>query len=306
MTKIFYNEESNKEFISGIKKLTTTTENDSGKMRSDFKGITNNGLADQTVSDLGNGFEELGGLLGETGTIYERYTGAIFDGESKNAQEIDGMNIPKDFLAENAAEVNYYNTVLLSKIDGRSVTEGQKTEKANEVADSEVVKEGLTDINNNVTQGQTYDETSRIVGQSMLGNINGNVIQGQVYDDASQVSSERIRNINGNETVKQEADTTSQIINNNLGNISGSETVKQEADTRSQVMSNNLGNINRNTVMNQNNINTTSSIVGESLLGNVKGEKEKAKQEVEITVGNQRIENKPQEEQEKKDSGEDK
>lgn len=229
MGNIYWNKDSNLEYANGLKKLSNTTTDNQGKMKNDFQGIVNNGLADQTVGDLNNSFDSLSGVLSDTGNVFDKFTNSIFDDEVKQASEISSMKIPSDFLADNATEVNYYNSVLLSKIDGKSVNEGNTTQKVNDVDDSDVVREALNDINNNVTQGQEYDKTSSIVGQSILENINGNTTEAKTYDDASQVSSNTIRNISGNTTQMQSLNSGSSIVGESLlGNISGNGEVKKQ------------------------------------------------------------------------------
>jgi len=270
MGKIYWNKESNLAYANGLKKLSNNTTDRQGQMNSEFQGITNNGLADQTIGDISNGFESLSGVFKDTGNVFDKFTNSIFDDEVKQASDISSMKIPKDFLADNATEVSYYNSVLLSKLDGKSVNEGHKTEKVNDVDDSEVVREALSNINNNVTQQQNYDNTSSIVGESILENINGNTTEAQKYDDASSISSNTIRNINGNTTETQKYDDASSISSNTIRNINGNTTETQKYDDTSSISSNSIKNISGNTTQKQT-LNGESSLVGDSLLGNING-----------------------------------
>ena len=224
-------EDRNLAYGNGLKKLAGKLIDKTGDVNSKFKGIVTSGLATQTIKDINSDLDTMNLLTEGTGNAFIKHTNEMFDSERANASAIDSMNIPKDFEAENAQEINYYNTVLLSKINvGKEVTEGKITEKVNDVEESGVVREALKDINNNVTEDQVYDASSSIVGQSILGNINGNKTEEKVYDDTSRVSNQQLRNIGGNTTEGQMYNDMSTIVGQSiLGNINGEkETAKQE------------------------------------------------------------------------------
>lgn len=232
MGNIFFNEEKSLDFFDRIGATSKKLSDATNDLLSGTKAIIDNGDANVVANDIRKDSESAEGMMNDSSKIGKEFISNFFAEERSEANAIDGMSIPKDFVTENAAEVNYYNSVLLSKIDGKSVNEGHTTEKAKDIDDSSVVHEALTDINNNVTQEQTYDKSTSISGQSVLGNINGNTTQEKTYDDSSQISGKQLGDISGNTTSQQQFNNESTIVGQSiLGNINAAgDTTKKDLD----------------------------------------------------------------------------
>ena len=230
MGNIFFNEEKSLDYFDKLGKVSNKMNEATGDLFRGTKAIIDNGDANVVAGEMAKYSESIEGLMGDSSKYGKEFVSNLFAEERSEANLIAGVMIPKDFVAEDASEINYYNSVLLSKIDGKSVNEGQTTKKVNDIDESSVVKEALTDINNNVTENQVYDASSTITGQSVLENINGNKTEEKTYDDTSRVSNQQLSNISGNTTQGQMYNDMSTIVGQSiLGNINAEkETAKQE------------------------------------------------------------------------------
>ena len=270
MGKIVYDEERNLAYGNGLIKLSGNTSDEQGNVASNFSALVNKGIAEQTVKDIQGNMTSMEMLWNDTGSTIVNFTTDTFNYERENANAISGMQIPNDFLAENAVQINQYNKTLLSKIDGKSVNEGHTTEKANEIDDSGVVREALADITKADTQAQTYNEASSIVGQSILGNISGNVTEGQTYDERVSINGSTLQNITKADTQAQTYDERVSINGGTLQNITKGDTQAQTYDERVNINGSTLQNITKDATVSQQ-LNNGSSIVGQSVLGNISG-----------------------------------
>lgn len=256
--RTYVDEEGGINYFEGIIKSGNKTRENTERILSGTKMTRSKGFLEEGMKTEIDNSDRISGSLCDFGAAGINYTNNFCQDERAKAKMIDDMPIFKDLLAEDAAQVNYFNGVLLEKIDGRSVKDGQATKKANETDDYDVVKEAVNNINGNVTEQQNLDGSSSIVGQSILGNINGNVTDKKELSDATRnINSAEVKNINGNITDKQEVgNETGNIDSQRVKNIGGHTTGKVEGDT-------------------------SSSIIGESLLGNINGNKAVEKQELD-------------------------
>lgn len=158
------------------------------------------------------------------------YTNQISDGDIELANKLENeLKPPKNFLKEDATKVNEYEKILVGKIDGRSVNEGEAAKPANEIDESVVKAEGLMSILGAQAKEEKYDDSSIIQGESILGNINGDVTQEQEYDDTVNVNKSALRDITKNATEQQELSTESSISGESiLGNINKNVPAEQQ------------------------------------------------------------------------------
>ena len=255
--RTYVDEEGGINYFEGIVKSGNKTRENTERILSGTKMTRSKGFLEEGMKTEIDNSDRISGSLCDFGAAGINYTNNFCQDERAKAKMIDDMPIFKDLLAEDAAQVNYFNGVLLEKIDGRSVKDGQATKKANETDDYDVVKEAVNNINGNVTEQQNLDGSSSIVGQSILENINGNnVSKMQELDNATKkINSVEVRNINENITDKQEVGNETGNINNGVvRNISGKTTNYVDSDV-------------------------STSIVGDSILENINGNKAVEKQE---------------------------
>ena len=211
MTKIFYDKEASIELAKNLNLLAERMNDATSGFLKRANGYIDNGLADELAKDTAKTSSNAENLAYSAGNALSKVITDTFDKEVSYASYIDKIVVPKDFLAENSTEVNHYNTILLSKVDGKSVNEGEKTDKVDNVKDSKVVRDELSNINKDETQQREYDSISSLDGQQNLENINKDETEAKTYDDSSRIKYTNFDNISGNTTEEKTYDDSSQL-----------------------------------------------------------------------------------------------
>ena len=207
---------------------------------SKFSGAVNSGLMGKSVSAISKEMSLISSSISNMRNIVKKHSNEMFTYDRTMAKIANDIDIPTDFLAENAMKVNEFNTSLLGKIDGRSVNEGEQAKEFKEIDDNTVSAEALKDISGNVTEQQDYDASS-VIGKSVLGNIVKEETEEKEYDDSSSVQTGALSDISSEATQKQELDESTVLGKSILGSVNtASDTDKKEYDANVSVAATNL------------------------------------------------------------------
>ena len=225
-------------------------------------------LNGQSVGEISKQLSILGSSTSSWQKIITTNVNKGLDYDSRMSQVADDIEVPLDYTTNNTMDTNKYHVVFISKMDGRSITDGKQAEKINDIDDSTIAAQGLTNINQDQTKLQNYDDSTTIRGESILANINNNKTEQQDYDDSTSVGNKKLKDISGDQAQEQKYDSSSVVSNKNLYDMSGNQTQEQNYDGSSSVVNQNLTNISKdNTEMN--NYDGSTSISGQSILGNI-------------------------------------
>lgn len=221
-------EEEFEVFTSGLQKNSTGFSSTESQYKKDFQNLVNTGLTGDSVGKIGNQMVAITNSISNVRNIIQKHSNQMFSFDRSVAKKIEDIDIPQDFVANDASSINYYTQTLLGKIDGQSVNEGHESHMFKEIDDSVVNAEKLTDIRGTDSKEEKYDARSSISSQSILGNISGDTTQEQHYDSSSSVSKAAMENISGNVTEQQHYDETSVVGKSILGDITSGATQKRD------------------------------------------------------------------------------
>ncbi len=199
------------------------------QMKKDFSSATNMGVLSKNVDVAAEGMQMISEAIANTSKIIKTHTQEFYNYDKELARKAEEMEIPQDFLNENAMEINTYNYSILGKVDGRAVTEGQASKKPEEIDESVVAAQKLVDITGTQSKEEKYDE-STIIGKSVLGNIAKDETKKQEYDDTSSIGAQALKDVNkGGVQTQQEYDDSTVIGKSVLGNINDMSTMSTVA-----------------------------------------------------------------------------
>ena len=155
---------------------------------------------------FGNGIgeisKELGALQGSLSNvqgIMTRQTEAMFNMDNSLAKIAEVIEVPQDFVKNENNRFTQYHDMLLEKLDGKTVNEGNETDVKENMAESGVEERDLTNI---TTSGgadeQVYDERvsiDQMKGMSNIDKAGGTDVQ-EIDSRSGIASEETMRNIN--------------------------------------------------------------------------------------------------------------
>ena len=121
-----------------------------------FKKHTNAGALVNSVRVEKQGLATIASAISGMNRVIRNHTENMKNFDEAVARKADEIEIPQDFLNENATKINTYNQSILAKIDGRSVNEGVTATAFNEIDESAIAAEGLLDITKQATQQQRH------------------------------------------------------------------------------------------------------------------------------------------------------
>ena len=166
---IVYNEDVLKEVFKELKEYRTMVGESSSKMVNDFSGLTSLGYLSNTVGDIKKGFDSIENF--QEDDIFGRNTDDVFGADRDTARDLEAMEIPQHFVANESMDIKTYNNKILEKIDGKSIKEGGDAKEGTYDDETTVAAENIKDINaNSNVKDSSYDETT-IIGKSVLGSI---------------------------------------------------------------------------------------------------------------------------------------
>lgn len=191
------------------------------KFNKDFAVSVNSGLMGPSIKAISGQLNAITESISNINNSIKQYKTEMVNFDNEMSTKAESVEIPQDFVAENALEVNKYNRVLLEKLDGKSVNEGEAQGEAKDIDESVVAAQGLVDITKDDTKEQALDE-STVIGRSTLGNIVKDETKEQAYDETSKVNAKALGDINnGNNQAEQTLDETTVIGRSVLGNVNG-------------------------------------------------------------------------------------
>jgi hypothetical protein len=282
------NSESMLDAANSAGRVSTQITDAGSSMKTDFSKTSK--LNGGSVSEISKQLSILGSSTSSWQNIVTSNVNQGLDFDSRMSDVANDIEVPLDYTTNNAMDTNKYNAVFIAKMDGKSVDEGKETEKTEEIDDSTVAAKGLTNINDDQTKEQDYDDSTTIRGESILGNINGNQTEKQDYDDSTSVGNKKLKDISGDQTQEQEYDDNSVVRSKNLQNISGDQTQQQEYDANSNVRSQNLQDISGNQTQQQKY--DDSTVIGKSILGSINSDNKTTQQSINDDAIAAAVENK--------------
>ena len=109
--------------IAGIARKASQQAKDSGSTAgSSFEGMVSLGPGYGEISKQLGTFET---SLGNVQGIISRQSGQMFDMDTALASVADAIDVPMDFVKNDANRFTQYHNELLEKVDGKSVNEGE-------------------------------------------------------------------------------------------------------------------------------------------------------------------------------------
>ena len=189
--------------------------------------------------------QQLGGIQGSLDNvqgIIQRQGSEIFNMDSALSRAADKIEVPTDFVKNDANRFTEYHKEILEKTDGTSVNDGSGTRDTAAMDESAIGSEkALGDITSSTeTKEEKYDDASGIGQAQAMGDITrAGGTENQEYDGRSGIANEEalgdITKAGGTEN--QEYDGNSVIGSEQmLGNITGAGGLQsQEVNTNSLI-----------------------------------------------------------------------
>ena len=206
-----------------------------GSIPGRFTAATNAGFLSGIVKSASKQTSTISSNIGSVNRIAAQYTEDQFERDRKNADAIKEIEVTTDFYANNDTSTKQYNQVLLSKMDGTSVNEGQVTNSVDVHGDeTDVDKEGIA--KQGAVAGDEHDEQHTNVTNRAIDNINVAEDQGVEVDADSNVIREGLGNISGGESGETYAATDSNVNQQTMGSINdGAKTNNASGDKSADV-----------------------------------------------------------------------
>ncbi len=235
------------EVVGTANQASTQAMDASGAAGNNFVGLDSFfGGAGEISKQLG----AINGSLDYVSTSIARNSGAQFERDGALANAADAIDVPMDFVTNEASRFTQYNQALLEKLDGRSVNEGNEVTIDDTLEGSMIGEEQrMGDITNeNGTREEVYDDSSAIGKEQDMANITrAGGEEEQAYDERSKRGSQEamgsIAKAGGEAT--QEYDGNSRVNEEMLANINkGSGVTEQKYNSNSKVNEETLVNIN--------------------------------------------------------------
>lgn len=241
---------------------STTSAKDS--MNGKFTGMQTVGFDASIISKQ---LSSLANSMLNVKTTLSKHSSEMFDMDRQMAQKAEGIEIPQDFVVNDQTATNDFKQILLEKMDGKSVNEGNNTSVVDATIDSSVRKENLGNINNN---NQTKEEQLASINgaKENFGNINNNnQTKEEHIADINSIGKIAIENIdNRNSLQNQEINDSSSIAFNTLGNINNSNDInRQDIADINNISKKAISNINSNKELSEQRLSDIANINRENL-----------------------------------------
>ena len=229
---ITFDEDVYKEFGKRTNELSQKTQDCSDRMMNDYSRYTSHGMLNETVKDLGKGFNNSSSVLASTANNFLKHGDEMFSFDRKTASSVNSMEMPQDFVGSNSSEIHSFNATILSKLDDKAVSKDKNTEEQEFDDSSIVAAKDLFDMNENEnTEEKAYDDTT-IIGKSVLGSVNGGDTIQKEIDESTTISNTNLNGVKDGDTKEQEFDDSTVIGESVLGDINAEE----DDDEKKQVV----------------------------------------------------------------------
>ena len=235
---------------------------------SKFNGMST--LLGSGVGEISGQLGQLSGSLSNIQGILSRQSEGIFNMDKALAKAADVIEVPQDFVKNDANRFTEFHEMLLEKLDGKTVNEGHETDVKENLADSRVAAASIYD--QTTAKGdelQKYDETSAISTQKSMANVNragGDSIQ--KYDDVSNIVSSALASISKATGAEEQVyNDTSSVVGESLGNINNAGgTEEQNINENTVVQAKELNNVNNRIDLTEQSYNDNIKIAAETTL----------------------------------------
>ena len=240
------NEDEMKGTVSGLDKCYTNTESAVKSVPAKFSNLKSSGLFDSGISAISKQLSGLTSSIFNVKNIVQKHSTQIFELDRQMAKQAEKIEIPQDFVKNNSMQTNTFNQTILEKLDGKAVTSGQGLTNVDEIANSTVTAQTLTNITKNNDMEQKHLDDSSIINKQMVTNINdGTSGDVKTITDSTNVTEKHLTDINNeNGLTEQTLNDNTTIMSRNLTDMNNNQSLsQQEINSASTVTAQNLGNI---------------------------------------------------------------
>lgn len=240
------NEDEMKGTVSGLDKCYTNTESAVKSVPAKFSNLKSSGLFDTGISAISKQLSGLTSSIFNVKNIVQKHSTQIFELDRQMAKQAEKIEIPQDFVKNDSMKTNTFNQTILEKLDGKAVTLGQGLTNIDEIANSTVTAQTLTNIakNNDVEQKNLDDKTT--INKKVVTNINdGTSGDVKTITDQTNVTEKHLADINKESGLNEQAlaDNTT-IMTKNLTEMNDVQNLsQQELDQASTVTNKGLESI---------------------------------------------------------------
>jgi len=237
---IMMREEEMEVAVRDMEKCYNGMDTTSSEVPQKFSNLKSAGLFDMGINTISNQLNSLTTSIFNVKNVVNKRSNEMFNMDRKMAKIAEKIEIPQDFVKNNSMQANTFNQVLLEKLDGRTVNEGQELKPIDEVADSIVKNRVLGDITSNLTPKEEHIDTTTSINKENMNNINKSQdLNQQNIDEKTKITKTLINNINNmQDLLRQELEKNTNINKQNLKSFSNNGTLNNQ----------NLGEINVNKV----------------------------------------------------------
>lgn len=215
MSNIFsINNEEMDNTIIGYNKICTDTDSTLDSIPSKFQSITKTGLFSSGLSTITKQLSKVSSSVSNLKKIIRKQSDKTYEMELSLAKEADQIEIPQNFVKNDAKRYSTIEDIVLNKNDGKSINEGQETEKTNEIRDNNIVKENLTNIVKEDTEIINEEFNSNVENTKMKNINNGNETEQHKIKDDYSSNKEQLNDIKNNSSFE-----VNQSLNTNGINV---------------------------------------------------------------------------------------
>ena len=218
---------------------------------SGFQGMSS--LFGNGIGVINDQLGSLGGSLSNIQGIMTRQTDAMFSMDEALARACDTIDVTQDFVKNEENRFTEYHNMLLEKLDGKTVNEGNETDVKDNLAESAIGEEERFGSIATTTEAkeEEYDARSGIAGQNQnmrSFTTSGGMAESKYNADSAIGSAQALANAdNGKALTEQELqdmlrNSTEQALRDMSGTGGVSEQSLQDVTGTLQ----NLGSINKN------------------------------------------------------------
>lgn len=263
-----YNSEHLNQTAGKLRQASTKANSAQTTASSKFTGMSS--LFGSGVGEISKQLGSLSGSLSNVQGILSKHNEAIFNMDTALAKAADVIEVPQDFVKNDANRFTEFHQMLLEKLDGKTVNEGNETDVKENLADSSVTLAKVYD--QTTTKGadlQKYDESSAISTQKRMANVNkAGGDQTQKYDDVSSIISSALSSISkATGADEQTYNDASSVVGESLANINGAGGMaEQSLDDNTVVQAKELNNLNNRIDLTEQSYNDASKVAAEAVL----------------------------------------
>ena len=214
-------------FTSRFSKATMTIGDDGKNGKKQYSNLINSGIGG-TAEVITDDMNQLSNVMNDFGMTFKKGTNQIFESDRIAAAEFQKIEVPTQFVVNEASETTKHVSIFRDKMDGKSVNNGVASTAFNEIADNTVNKAVLSDIRGADSTEEVYDSQSSIKGKSILGDIKRENTVEQTYTDAYTQQEKALKDINNNQTQQQEMKDGYTGKEKALKDINNNQTQQQE------------------------------------------------------------------------------